>query len=79
MSATGAKLHGVLTMDRRIVPIFAALLLACAGREPVPQAPTASPGPDAPAVMQPPAFVPLGTDGGSKAPWHAGSAANQIR
>jgi len=29
--------------------------------------------------MQPPAFVPLGTDGGSKAPWHAGSAANQIR
>ncbi len=78
MSATKAKLHGVLTIDRRIVPLFAAVLSACAGHAPEPQTPPAPPGIDAP-VMQPPAFVPLGADGGSKAPWRAGSAANQIR
>jgi carboxyl-terminal processing protease len=78
MSATKAKLGAVLTIDRRIVPLFAAVLFACAGRESGPQTPTPSPGIDAP-VMQPPTFVPLGADGGSKVPWHAGSAANQIR
>jgi len=70
----------VLTFHRHIALFLTLFLSACAGRAPAPQAPAPTPGPDAPAATQPPAFVPLGTDGGSAIrPWHPGSAGNQIR
>ena len=70
----------MLTFHRHIALFLTLFLSACAGHAPAPQAPAPTPGPDAPAATQPPAFVPLGTDGGSAIrPWHPGSAGNQIR
>lgn len=69
-----------MTFHRHIALFLTLFLSACAGHAPAPQAPAPTPGPDAPAATQPPAFVPLGTDGGSAIrPWHPGSAGNQIR
>ena len=69
-----------MTLNHRVVLLGAFVLLGCAGRAPAPQPPAAAPGPDAAAVTQPPAFVPLGADGGSGTlPWQPGSARNQIR
>jgi len=70
----------VLIFHRRFFSLLASVLLACAGRAPAPQPPTATPGRDASAATQPPAFVPLRADGGlGNQPWHPGSVRNQIR
>ena len=80
LSGTKAKLGNVLTLLRRVAPLFALSHLTCAGRARAPQPPAAMPGSDAPVATQPPAFVPLSADSGSGTQaWHPGSPRNQIR
>jgi carboxyl-terminal processing protease len=75
----GAKLLAVSNFHR-VVSLLGLGALACSGQVPAPQTPVPASAPDASTANQPPAFVPLGTDGGVGVhPWQTGSASNQIR
>lgn len=69
----------MLNLRYRVVFLMGLGALACSGQVPAPQTPAPASAPDA-AGPQPPAFVPLSTDGGAGVhPWQVGSASHQIR